>query len=258
MNNAPHKVLAIMQARMSSTRLPGKVLKDVGGIPMLQYELERLSRCMTIDKIVVATSTTSDDDVIERLCRKINFSCVRGSLDDVLSRYIESANKFPGYDIIVRVTGDCPLIDPLVVDKVVTFFKQPEFDYVSNVPSGGETYPDGMDVEVFSRAALMEAGEKATLFSELEHVTPYIRNHPEFRQGGVSADTDTSAYRLTVDTPEDFEVISFLIEHTAPDAGYLEYIAALDAHPEVREKNTKSKRNEGLAKSIANNTKIKQ
>ncbi len=257
MNDTSHKVLAIMQARMSSTRLPGKVLKDVGGMPMLQYELERLSRCTTIDKIVVATSTTSDDDVIERLCRKINFSCVRGSLDDVLSRYIESAKKFPGYDIIVRVTGDCPLIDPTVVDKVVTFFEQGEFDYVSNVEAGKESYPDGMDVEVFSRHALLEAGEKATLKSEHEHVTPYIRNHPEFRRGGVQADTDTSAYRLTVDNPEDFEVVKFLIENVPQGAGYLEYVAMLDAHPEVREKNTKIQRNEGLAKSLANDDTIK-
>ena len=154
------------------------------------------------------------------------------------------------------MTGDCPLIDPEVVDKVVTFFIAGEFDYVSNVPSGKETYPDGMDTEVFSREALMTAGEKATLTSEHEHVTPYIRNHPEFRQGEVVADADHSSYRLTVDNPEDHEVVSYLIEHAEKDVGYLEYIAMLDTHPEVREKNTKIARNEGLVKSLKNDSLI--
>ena len=256
MNHAPHTVLAIMQARMSSTRLPGKVLKEVNGTPLLGYEIARLARSKTIDKLVVATTVEPEDAAIVALCDKLGVDSFRGSLEDVLSRYVECAKKYPEYDVIVRVTGDCPLIDPEVVDKVVTFFCDGEFDYVSNVEAGNETYPDGMDSEVFSRTALMAAGEKATLTSEHEHVTPYIRNHPEFRRGGVRAEGDTSAYRLTVDNPEDFEVVSFLIEHAAPDAGYLTYISLLDAHPEVRAKNTKIGRNEGLAKSLAHDDTI--
>ena len=256
MNSTPHKVLAIMQARMSSTRFPGKVLKEVNGTPLLAYEIARLARSTTIDKLVVATTLEPEDAAIVALCDKLGIDSFRGSLEDVLSRYVECAKKYPEYDVIVRVTGDCPLIDPEIVDKVVTFFTAGEFDYVSNVEAGNETYPDGMDSEVFSRTALMVAGEKATLTSEHEHVTPYIRNHPEFRRGGVRAERDTSAYRLTVDNPEDFEVVSFLIAHAAPDAGYLSYIALLDAHPEVRAKNTKIGRNEGLAKSLANDHTI--
>ena len=250
-------MLAIMQARMSSTRFPGKVLKEVNGTPLLAYEIARLARSKTIDKLVVATTMEPEDAAIVALCDKLGVDSFRGSLEDVLSRYVECAKKYPEYDVIVRVTGDCPLIDPEVVDKVVTFFCDGEFDYVSNVEAGNETYPDGMDSEVFSRTALMAAGEKATLTSEHEHVTPYIRNHPEFRRGGVRAEGDTSAYRLTVDNPEDFEVVSFLIEHAAPDAGYRTHIALLDAHPEVRAKNTKIGRNEGLAKSLAHDDTIK-
>ena len=254
--NGDHKVLAIMQARMSSTRLPGKVLKEVSGMPLLAYEIARLARSTTIDKLVVATTVEPEDAAIVELCGKLGIDSFRGSLEDVLSRYVECAKLYPEYDVIVRVTGDCPLIDPKVVDKVVTFFKDGKFDYVSNVPSGKETYPDGMDTEVFSRGALMAAGKGATLKSEHEHVTPFIRNHPEFRQGEVVADANHSSYRLTVDNPEDFEVVSYLIEHADNSAGYLEYIAMLDKHPEVREKNTKIARNEGLATSLKNDATI--
>jgi spore coat polysaccharide biosynthesis protein SpsF len=244
------KVLTIMQARMSSTRLPGKVLKEVNGTSLLAYELARLKRAKTIDKIVVATSSQSEDDVIEKLCKAIGVDVFRGSLEDVLLRYATCAKKYPEYQVIVRVTGDCPLIDPLAVDCVVSFFLAGEFDYVSNVPLGKETFPDGMDVEVFSRNALEEAAEKAISPSEHEHVTPYIRNNPNYRHGEVFAEQDNSAYRLTVDNPEDFEVVKFLIEQCAPEAGYLEYIEVLNAHPEVLMFNTHILRNEGYQKSL--------
>lgn len=242
---------------MSSTRLPGKVLKEVNGTPLLAYELSRLKNAKTINKIVVATSDQPEDNAIEKLCKDIGVDIFRGPLEDVLLRYTACAEKYPEYSVIVRVTGDCPLIDPAVVDRVVTFFLNGEFDYVSNVPPNEETFPDGMDVEVFARQALFEAGEHATLLSEHEHVTPHIRNNRSFRQGGVRAETDHSKYRLTVDNPEDLEVVKFLIEHCTRDAGYLEYIAFLDEHPEIRALNTHVVRNEGMLKSLKNDIKIK-
>lgn len=239
------KVLAIMQARMSSTRLPGKVLKEVNGMTLLEYELTRLKRAQTIDKMVVATSDQPADDAIESLCISLGVDCFRGSLDDVLLRYAECAKKYPDYDVILRVTGDCPLIDPVLVDRVVRLFLDGEYDYASTIPSGKETFPDGMDAEVFSKKVLLESAVHAELQPEREHVTIYMRHSGGYRQGGFSAEKNYSAYRLTVDNPEDFEVIQYLINHCPLDAGYLEYVVMLDAHPEIRELNTRFVRNEG-------------
>jgi spore coat polysaccharide biosynthesis protein SpsF (cytidylyltransferase family) len=245
MINTQHKVLAIMQARMSSTRLPGKVLMELNGAPMLAYELTRLKRAKMVDKIVVATSDQSADDAIEAFCTSFGVDCFRGSLDDVLSRYAECAKKYPDYDVILRVTGDCPLIDPVLVDRVVTLFLEGEYDYASTIPSGKETFPDGMDAEVFTKKALLESTASAELQSEREHVTPHMRKSGAYRYGGVSADRDYSGYRLTVDNPEDFAVVRYCAEHLAPDAGYLDYVALLDAHPEVRGLSAHYVRNEG-------------
>ena len=251
--------LAIIQARMSSTRLPGKVLKEISGKPMLFYCLYRLKESKTLDKIVVATSDHKDDDVIEEYCRAENIEVYRGSLEDVLSRYVNCAKKYPEYDTIVRVTADCPLIDPKVVDKVVSVFLKEKVDYVSNVLK--ETFPDGIDAEVFTRESLLLSDEEAKLHSEREHVTLYIRNNLKFKKLNVENDTDMSRYRLTVDNPEDFEVISFLIENYGPNLSFEEYCKHLDEHPEVMDKNSKIERNAGLKKSLkedlAFNSKIK-
>ncbi len=246
--DSSNKVLAIMQARMSSTRLPGKVLKEVNGISLLAYEIERLKRAKSINRLVIATSDKPEDDAIEALCKKIGIDVFRGSLTDVLSRYAECAKNYPDFEVILRVTGDCPLIDPVVIDRVVTFFFSGEFDYVSSVPRDKETFPDGMDAEVFTKKILLEADERAKLDAEREHVTTYMRNNNAYRKDGVSADKDYSAYRLTVDTQEDFEVVRFCIEHCAPDAGYLDYVTMLDAHPEIRAINSRYIRNEGMVR----------
>ena len=239
-----------MQARMSSTRLPGKVLKEVSGTPLLAYELARLKRSELIDTLVVATSDEPLDDAIAALCVSVGVECFRGSLDDVLSRYIGCANLHPDHDVIVRVTGDCPLIDAMVVDQTINFFIEGGYDYASNVPTNEETFPDGMDCEVFTRAALMEAGEKATLASEHEHPNAYIRNGAQFTHGGMKGEGKYGAYRLTVDNPEDFEVIKFLIEHCPADASYLDYVKMLDAHPEIKSLNMHIGHNEGYVKSL--------
>src|SRR3989344_3148687 len=250
-----NKTLCIIQARMSSTRLPGKVLKEINRKPLLQYEIERLRLAKKLDQIVVATSASKESDEIEKFCERIGVPCFRGSEEDVLNRYYECAKKYPGYDAIVRVTGDCPLIDPRVVDEVVNLFEEGGYDYASNVLE--ETFPDGMDVEVFKRTALATSQEEAKMQSGREHVTLYIRNKEKFKKGNLRAPQDYSSFRMTVDNPEDFEVAKFLIERTSQGDSYLKFVELLRENPRVREKNAKVKRNEGLQKSLREDRKIK-
>jgi spore coat polysaccharide biosynthesis protein SpsF (cytidylyltransferase family) len=249
------KTLCIIQARMGATRLPGKVLMEAGGVPLLEYEIRRVKQAGRIDSIVVATTIQKEDDAVEALCKRLGVDCCRGPGDDVLERFRQCAAGYPDYSAIVRITGDCPLIDPSVIDEVIDLFESEELDYASNVLE--ETFPDGMDVEVFTREALFKAAEKATLVSEREHVTPYIRAQSHFKKGNVVAPHDFSHIRLTVDEPADFEVISFLIEHSPKDAGYLDHIALLTKHPDLMLKNTHIKRNEGWEKSLKNDTEVR-
>jgi len=244
MNN----ILCIIQARMSSTRLPGKILKEAGGMSLLEYEIRRVRRAKMIDKIVIATTAKPEDDKAAQLSEKLDLECFRGSEDDVLDRYYQCALRYPEYDSIVRITGDCPLIDPRVIDQAIVFFQQGDYDYVSN--ASPPTFPDGMDTEIFTRESLAAAWRKARLSSEREHATLYIVKSGKFKTGNVRAEKDYSRYRLTVDNPEDFEVIAFLIEHAAPDADFREYIKLLEANPEIMAKNMAIQRNEGLAKSL--------
>lgn len=249
-----NKKLCIIQARMGATRLPGKVLLKVGETALLEYELRRVKLARRIDAIVVATTTAQADDAVAALCERLGIECFRGSEDDVLDRYGRCAEAHPDYPAIVRVTGDCPLIDPRVIDEVIDLFETEKLDYASNVLE--ETFPDGMDVEVFTREALFKAAQKARLLSEREHVTPYIRRQTGFKKGNVVAPNDFSHIRLTVDEPADFEVVSFLIEHSPEDAGYLDHIALLTKHPDIMLKNMHIKRNEGWEKSLKNDITI--
>jgi spore coat polysaccharide biosynthesis protein SpsF len=208
---------AFIQARMGSTRLPGKVLKKVLGRPLLDFLVERLSWSQELDGIVILTSKKSEDDVIALFCQEKNLPCFRGSEDDVLDRYYQAALKRHP-DGIVRITADCPLIDPEVVNQVVKVFRQdyPQIDYVTN---GLErTFPRGLDVEVFSFNALEQAFEKGHCPEEREHVTVYLYRHPEqFHLKNVIHNPSLSAYRWTVDTPEDFALISLILEHLYPN-----------------------------------------
>lgn len=250
-NQNQGKVLCILQARMGSTRLPGKVLLKVKGIPLLEHEVKRIKRSKTINTIVIATTVNKEDNAIENLARRIGVDCFRGSEKDVLDRYYQCALLYPEFSAIVRVTGDCPLIDPVVIDKAVSLLQKGSFDYVSNVEFGKERFPNGMDVEVFTRKTLEEVAAKARLASEREHVTLFIRRNKEkFKNMNVGAPADFSRFRLTVDYPEDFEVVKFVIEHSPEDASYLEYVSLLKEHPEIMTKNMRFARNEGLKKSI--------
>src|SRR5436190_9142512 len=194
---------AILQARMSSTRLPGKVMKDVLGQPMIARQLERLRRCETLDRIIIATSDDASDDPLEAFLRSTGVDVFRGPLHDVLARYLGAARAFGLRGPIVRLTADCPLADPGVIDDGVRLQAKTGVDYVSN--GRRRTYPRGLDMEVFKLEALEAAGREATDAYDHEHVTPFLYHHPErFTQGELVQDRDESRLRWTVDTPEDF------------------------------------------------------
>lgn len=207
------RVVAIVQARMTSTRLPGKVMMEVMGKPLLAYELERLARAKNISRIVVATTTGATDDVVARYVESLGFGVWRGPEDNVLERYHGAALAYKA-EAVVRLTADCPLIDPEVVERVVDSLG--DNDYVSNVFEK-RTFPRGLDTEVFTFAALEKNWREAKAPLEHEHVTPYIYNHPElFRMKGVFNPTDLSRHRWTVDTAEDFALIKAIIEGIYP------------------------------------------
>lgn len=220
---------------MGSTRLPGKALKKVLGKPLLQWIIERLRRCKELTSIVVATTTLPEDNPIAALCQEESVEYFRGESEDVLSRYIGAMRHF-GTDIGVRITGDCPLIDPMIVDEAIQLFLDPSshFDYVSNCVK--RTYPRGLDVEVFSYEALEQAYRSATTKEEREHVTYHILTHPTlFNIGSLEQREDLSSLRLTVDTEEDFLLVSKIIEDLGNkhlDFALPEIIALLSNHPE--------------------------
>lgn len=224
------RILIVVQARMTSTRLPGKVLKKVLGKPLLEYQLERLKRVSNVDDVVVATTTNLTDDPIVTLCNQLNVSSYRGSEEDVLSRYYESAQLFDA-DVVVRITSDCPLIDPMVVDQVIHAYclASPAKDYVANCLE--RTYPRGMDTEVFSFRVLKQIHVQATSKADREHVTPYIYRHPEkYRIGHVRHCEDQSQHRWTVDTMEDFLLVKVMLENLYPTLPYFSMEDCLRLH----------------------------
>lgn len=227
------KVVAIVQARMGSTRLSGKVLEDLMGSTMLERVINRTRRARSLDATVVATTTRPADDVIDSLCEKHGWPCFRGSEEDVLDRYYRAATVQQA-DAIVRITSDCPLIEPQVIDQAVNEFisSYHEVDYVSNTLT--RTYPRGLDVEVMSFDALEKAWEDDHNVAWREHVTPYIRRHPErFRIRNVACDADYSYMRWTVDTIEDLAFVRKICEHFQNDSfNWKEVLHLLELHPE--------------------------
>ncbi len=210
------RTVIIVQARMTSTRLPGKILKRVLGKTLLEYQYERLRRVRHADEIVIATTTNEMDQPIVEWCERLGAACFRGSEHDVLARYHGAAVQYRA-DIVVRVTSDCPLIDPIVIDQVIGYYLDhiASCDYVSNCQM--RTYPRGMDVEVFSRQALNEAFAEAIEPTEREHVTPFIYHHPErYRLASITFTENQSHHRWTVDTPEDFELVEKILTEIYP------------------------------------------
>lgn len=229
------RVVLINQARMTSTRLPGKVLKTVLDKPLLAYQLERLGRARHVTEQVVATTCNASDDPIASLCTALGVSVFRGDELDVLDRYYQAATQF-GADVVVRVTSDCPVIDPAIVDQVIATFLAAEgrYDYVSNTRE--RTFPRGMDTEVFSMTALAQAWREARLPYEREHVTPFLYQHPErFSILNVDSGRPLGLHRWTVDTPEDFELIQRILEDLYPENPQFcmdDILSLFDVHPE--------------------------
>jgi len=244
-------ILGILQARVSSSRLPGKVLKPILGEPMLLRQIERLLRIESLDKLLVATSVNSSDDPIQELCLKNNVECFRGSLDDVLDRFYQAATQYqPKY--VMRFTGDCPLADPQIADRLISLHLQGGFDCTANAVT--PTFPDGLDMEIMCYPALEKAWCNANLPSYREHVTLYIYQHPkDFMIGSLENLENLSYMRWTVDEQEDFDLIVKVYEALYPNNPNFLMQDILDfssANPELANINNKILRNEGLLKSL--------
>ncbi|HUY69258.1 MAG TPA: aminotransferase class III-fold pyridoxal phosphate-dependent enzyme [Alphaproteobacteria bacterium] len=238
------KTVAIVQARMGSSRLPGKVMKDIAGTPMLSLLLSRLGRAKEIDEIVVATSDRPHDHAVAAHARAQGHGAFAGSENDVLDRYYQAA-KAAKAGIVVRITADCPLVDPQLVDRMVGEFAKRKIDYLGN--TAPSTFPDGFDVEVFTFAALEKAWRDAKKPPEREHVTPYIRESGHFSTANFANDEDLSDLRLTVDEAADLQVVRAIFGHFAPrtDFGFEDVIKLYRQKPELFEANRHIPRNQG-------------
>lgn len=244
---------AVIQARMGSSRLPNKVLREVLGRPLLAHLIERLKASRRLEKIIVATTIQPQDEAIAALASRLGIPCVRGSEQDVLSRYVQAAGEHR-LTHIVRITADCPVLDPEVLDRVIGRYLElaSEIDYVSNARPA--TYPDGLDVEVFSAACLARLQADTTQLYQREHVTTMVAEHPErFRCENVSHTRDLSHHRWTVDTEEDFQLIRAVIEGLYPAKPLFlmeDVLRFLDERPELLALNRHILRNEGFVQSL--------
>jgi glutamate-1-semialdehyde 2,1-aminomutase len=238
------KVVAIVQARMGSTRFPNKVMKPINGVPMIELLLSRLSHAKEIDQIVLATSVEPNNIALAEHVRNLGYACELGSENDVLERYVQAAEA-NGADVVVRITGDCPLVDPQLVDECVLRFKAAPLDYFSNIAP--PTYPDGLDIEVVTLATLQRALRESDKTFDHEHVTPFVRESGLFSSASMQNNEDLSGQRWTVDDPVDFEVITSVFSHFAPEIhfGWRQVIELQRARPELFSANQQIKRNEG-------------
>ena len=239
------RTVAIVQARMGSTRLPGKVLKNIVGKPMIELLLARLSKSKELDEIVVATSKDAANDTLQSTVISLGYKCFRGSEKDVLNRYYETS-KTLGADIIVRITGDCPLIDPELVDECVQGFKNLKVDYFSN--TNPRTFPDGLDISVISYSAIERANNEAKSIFDREHVITYIRNSETFSKSSIQNSKDLSKLRWTVDDQEDLNVITNIFKYFSPNIyfNWQEILNLQNLKPELFIDNLKIQNNEGM------------
>lgn len=234
-------IAAIIQARMGSTRLPGKILMTVEGVPLLKYQIERVRRAALVNKILIATSTLERDDDVAAFCGENGIECFRGAETDCLDRYYHCAAENHA-DVIVRLTGDCPLSDPQIIDNMINLYLTSGADYAANtVPPETSTYPDGCDVEVFSMDSLARAYREAKDPHDREHVTFYFWKYQHrFKTAQLKYQKDYSRYRFTVDYPEDFVVVEYIFKELKKrkSFGHLEEcIEIIDANPEIKSKN---------------------
>jgi len=243
--------VAIVQARIGSERLPGKVMTPLAGEPLLNHVVRRAQQCAELDRIVVATTESPADDVVVEQAQRLGVASFRGSEGDVLDRYY-GASREHGVSTVVRLTADCPLLDPQVIGTAVRRLKgDPALDYVAT----GETFPEGYAVEAMTFPVLERAWREAALASEREHVTAYIWKNPgKFRLAFIELPEDCSAFRLTVDEPVDLEVVRALCESFRGAAGFFGVQAAigyLRQHPEVAKLNAHIRRRAGYLRSLA-------
>ena len=242
-------ILALLQARYSSSRLPGKVLKPILGKPMLLHQIERLSNSQMIDKLVVATSNNISDDAIEKMCTDNNIEIFRGDLENVLDRFYQCA-KLYNPDYVVRLTGDCPLSDWQIIDNMIQYCLDEGLDYMKTSPK----FPDGLDAEIMTMSALLEVKKKAVLPSEIEHVTQYInKNLSRFKNKDFDCDRDLSHFRWTVDEPEDFILVEKIYQALYKDNPLFltsDILGLLDERPCLTKINDNFIRNEGLIKTL--------
>ena len=238
--------IAIVQARMGSTRFPNKVMRHILKVPMIEFLLNRLSLAKQIDRIILATSEDPRNQPLVKHVRSLGYEVYQGSEDDVLDRYYQAA-CIDEPEIVVRITGDCPLIDPELVDRAIMTFRESGVDYLSNISP--PTYPDGLDVEVFTFIALTQAWQSATHPHEREHVTPYLRESGKFKLLGINHTEDQSKQRWTVDEPEDFIVIKNIFEYFKPrqNFSWLEVLNLQQNQPELFLENQHLIRNEGAS-----------
>lgn len=252
------KVIAVLQARTGSSRLPGKVMADLAGKPLLARVIERTQAIPGIQEVVVATTQAERDRPILDLANACGAKAYAGSEEDVLDRYYRAMQHFHGH-IVVRLTADCPLLDPQVSARVLDRFLDGDVDYASNTLR--PTFPDGLDTEVFSFAALERAWRESMLVSEREHVTPYIWKNPlKFRLASITDDVDRSGLRWTVDEAQDLEFARAVYKHLYRDGeqpfGMDEVLALLENKPELKAMNAGFSRNEGYAKSLLEDRRI--
>ena len=243
------KFIAILQARVGSIRFPNKVMKSIEGVPMIEILLKRLKKSKILDQIILATSTDKKNKNLIDHVQGLGFICYQGSEQDVLDRYIKAAEKYNA-DVIVRITGDCPLVDPDLVDECITEFNKLDVDYYSNTIQ--PTFPDGLDVEVFRFSTLKKAAEQSNSKYDREHVTPYIKTSKIFSKLNHFNNTDLSALRWTVDEPEDFDVISKIFKHFAPNIyfSWNEVLKLYKNEPKLFTANSQTQRNQGSTMAI--------
>jgi spore coat polysaccharide biosynthesis protein SpsF len=235
------KIVCIIQARMGSSRLPGKVLMDICGQPMLAWVVERVRRSNKINQVVVATTTDESDEPIVEYCLANKIACTRGDVFDVLDRYYQAASQYQA-DIVVRVTADCPLIDPQLIDQVIEELQTRGLDFTANrlPPPFKRTFPIGLDVEAASIRAFTEAWQNAEQLHEREHVMPYLYSGPvKYKTSVIQAEADFGSQRWTVDTPEDLEFIRRVVALLGgrKDFTWHDILNLVQAHPDLTEIN---------------------
>jgi len=250
------KASVIIQARMGASRLPNKVLMPLAGKPVLEHVIRRCQHSKLVDRVIVATTVDPKDLAVLNFVSALGVSVFCGSINDVLDRYYQATKLFE-FQHIVRITADCPMIDPDIIDRVVGEYFEVEADYAANTLK--ETYPDGEDVEVFSFDVLQKAWQEASMLSEREHVTPYIRKSDVFKKINVTHNVDLSRQRWTLDEPRDYQKLSAVFDALYQKDAFFhmnDIVQFLARHPEIDRINEDILRNEGYQKSLASDRRV--